>query len=379
MLHLVGVRLQAVQDPLHLAEHVIERREGVGKCDALGAGVGNIALVPKRHIVKRHLGVRLHHAGEAANALGGDGVALVGHRRRALLAFLERLLRLDHVGLLEQAHLHGDRLERRRGARERAHHLRMAVAREHLGRKRVRRKTQLLAHVLLDEGVDGRIRTHRARDGARRSNLACLLETRLRALQSPCPAAELHAEGHRLGMDAVGAAHAQRVLELEGAALARLTKLLHVGQDDVDCLGDLVGKRRVSQVAAGHAVVHPTRGLLLALRHIGIDVLGHVGGEGDDVVVGDLLDLVDALDGEVGVVANPLRLFFRDAGFPQLSLRLARQNLDFLPDGELVLKLPDGAHLRTRVAVDHCACSPFPCRSFPFCLSLAYYTPARAG
>ena len=255
----------------------------------------------------------------------------------------------------------------------------MAVAREHLGRKRVRRKSQFLAYVLLDERVDRRIRAHRARDGTRRGNLACLLETRLSALQSPCPAAELHAEGHRLGMDAVGAAHAQRVLELEGAALARLAKLLHVGQDDVNRLGDLVGKRRVSQVAAGHAVVHPTRGLLLALRHIGIDVLGHVGGEGDDVVVGDLLDLIDALNGEVGVVANPLRLFFRDAGFPQLSLRLARQNLDFLPDGELVLKLPDGAHLRTRVAVDHCACSPFPCRSFPFCLSLAYYTSARTG
>ena len=37
----------------------------------------------------------------------------------------------------------------------------------------------------------------------------------------------------------------------------------------------------------------------------------------------------------------------------ELGLSLARQHLDFLPDGELVLKLPDGAHGRARVAVDH--------------------------
>ena len=154
-------------------------------------------------------------------------------------------------------------------------------------------------------------------------------------------------------MDAVRAAHAQRLLELEGAALARLAQLLDVLKNDVDRLRDLVAERRIAQVGRRHAVVHPAAGRLLALRHVGIDVLGHVRGERDDVVVRHLLDLVDALHGEVGMRADPRGLLLRDAGLAQLGLRLAGQHFDFLPDVELVFQLPDGAHRGARVTVDH--------------------------
>ena len=345
--------MQAVHDPLHLGEHVVQRGEAVGQRHALGAGVADVALVPQRHVVKRHLGVRLHATGKAAHALGRDGVALVRHGRRALLALLERFLRLDDVGLLQQAHLHGDGLERCGGAGQRAHDLGVAVARQHLGGQRVGRQAQLLAHVLLNIGVDAGVRAHRAGDGAGRGDLASLLQASLRALERPSPAAELHAERHGLGVDTVRTTDAQSVLELERTALARLAQLFDVVQDDVDGLHDLVRQRGVAQVGGGHAVMHPAAGLFLALGDVGVDVLGHARGEGDDVVVRDLLDLVDALNREVGVVADPLRLLLRDAGLAELGLSLARQHLDFLPDGELVLKLPDGAHGRTRVAVDH--------------------------
>ena len=165
--------------------------------------------------------------------------------------------------------------------------------------------------------------------------------------------AELHAEGHGLGVDAVGAADAESVLELEGALLARLAQALDVLDDDVAGLGDLVGKRGVAQIGGGHAVVHPTARLVTALGDVGVDVVGHARGEGDDIVVGHLLDLVDLLHGEVGVVADPLGLFPRDARLAQLGLSLAGQNLDFLPDGELVLEFPDTAHFRTGVATNH--------------------------
>jgi hypothetical protein len=56
-------------------------------------------------------------------------------------------------------------------------------------------------------------------------------------------------------------------------------------------------------------------------------------------VVGDSLDLVDARDGEVGMVANPLRIFDRDARLAQFGLRFARAELDFLPNAELVLQI----------------------------------------
>ena len=87
--------------------------------------------------------------------------------------------------------------------------------------------------------------------------------------------------------------------------------------------------------------MHPAAGLLDTFRNVGINVVGHAGGERDDIVVRHLLDLVDFLNGEVRVVANPLGLFARDARLAELGLSLAGPPLDFLPDGELVLKLPN--------------------------------------
>ena len=202
--------------------------------------MGDVALVPQRHVVERHLRVALHHACEAAHALGRDGVALVGHGRRTLLPLRERLLSLDHVGLLKQTHLHGDGLERGRNYGEGRHHLGVTVACEHLRGQRIGREAELFAHVLLHERIDARVRAHGTADGARGGNFARLLDARLSALEGPSPAAELHAERHRLGVDAVRAAHAKRVFELERAALARLAKLLDIGQNNVNRLRDLI-------------------------------------------------------------------------------------------------------------------------------------------
>ena len=149
------------------------------------------------------------------------------------------------------------------------------------------------------------------------------------------------------------AAHAEGVALLERAALADLAEPADVGDEDVDRLRHLVAQRRVAQVRAGHAVVHPAARLGVALRDAGVDVLGHVGEERDDVVVGDGLELVDALDLERGGRADVRGLLGGDARLPQLGLRLAREDLDLLPDLELVLELPDAGHLGTGVARDH--------------------------
>ena len=77
-------------------------------------------------------------------------------------------------------------------------------------------------------------------------------------------------------------------------------------------------------------------------------------------MVGDLLDLGDALGRAAGVIADPLGLLLGDARLTQLGLGLARQHLDLLPDVELVLKRPDMPHLGARVAVDHQRAFPSP-------------------
>ena len=70
-------------------------------------------------------------------------------------------------------------------------------------------------------------------------------------------------------------------------------------------------------------------------------------------MVGDCLNLVDFLLVEGGMLGNPSRLFLGDADLAQLSLGLASRDLNFLPNGILVLKLPDGSHFRAGVAIDH--------------------------
>ena len=157
------------------------------------------------------------------------------------------------------------------------------------------------------------------------------------------PDAELHAEGDRLGMDAVGAAHLDRVAELEGAPLEHRPERDQVALEDRPGPLDLQRQPGVEHVARGHPVVD-------VLARVA-DVLGHVRQEGDDVVVGRLFDLGDAdhverrlrldlLDGFVGHVA-------------ELVPGLHGGDLDIEPGLHLGLFAPDGAHLGQGVALDH--------------------------
>ena len=353
MLHLSGIREQAVQQRLHLAEHVVKADEAVSQCHALGAGMADVAFVPQGHVIKRHLSVRLHNTRKTAHAFHRDGVALMGHGRRTLLTLLERLFRLDDIGLLQQAHLHGNRLQRRGNDSESAHHLGVAVARDNLRGQRIGRQAQMLANILFNEGVDAGIRTHRTGDSTGRDHVARLLHALQIAREHPGPAAEFHAECHRLGGNAMGTPDAQRVFELERATLAHLTELLDVLDDDVARLRDLIAQRHIAQIRRGHTVVHPTTGLFLPFGDVGVDVFGHIREERNDIVIGNLFDFVDTLDGEVGMRTNPRGLFFRDARSPQLGLRFTGKDLDFLPNLELVLQLPNGTHRRTRIAINH--------------------------
>ncbi len=112
-------------------------------------------------------------------------------------------------------------------------------------------------------------------------------------------AGELQAEGGGLGMDAVAAADGERVLVLEGAALQRGEQPVEIGQQDVARLLQLHGEAGVEHVRRGHA--------LMQEAGLGPDMLGEIGQEGDDVVLGLALDLVDARDVELAAASRPPR------------------------------------------------------------------------
>ena len=81
-----------------------------------------------------------------------------------------------------------------------------------------------------------------------------------------------------------------------------------------------------------------------------------MGEEGDDVMLGDALDLVDAGHvelHEVGLVPDGLGALLGDhAEFRQ---RVAGIGLDLEPDAKARLRLPDGRHLGSGIAGDHSA------------------------
>src|SRR5581483_1709377 len=91
-----------------------------------------------------------------------DRVALVRHRRRALLALAERLLHLGDLRAREVADLERERVERRGDDREGAEELGVPVALEDLRRGRSRLEPEPLAGEALELRVGGRVRADRA-------------------------------------------------------------------------------------------------------------------------------------------------------------------------------------------------------------------------
>lgn len=351
--HLLWVEHQAVYDADKTLEHVVEGDEGIRLGDALGRGVTDVTLMPEGDVVEGYLRVGLDDAREATDLLHRDGVALVGHGRRTLLPLLERFLGLEGVGLLEAADLSRDALAGGRDGREHARQEGMVVAGDDLRGERVDGKTQPLTDVSLDARVDARVAAHRARDRAAGDALPGVDKTVEVTPQFPGPGAKLHAKGHGLGVDAMRAPHAERVFLLKGATPTDPAKCPAILDEDICGLRELVAQGSVAKVRARHAVVDPSTGLGAILRDIRVHVGAHVGEKGDDVVVGYGLYLVYLVLVKGGVLANPGGLLARDADLAQLGMGLAGKDLDFLPDGVLVLEREDVAHLGARVAIDH--------------------------
>ena len=106
------------------------------------------------------------HPREAREVLGQHRVALVRHRRAALLARREIFLGLEHFGALQVADLGRQPLDRRGDHAERGEEHRVPVARDDLGRDRLDRQSELGGDMLLDARVDVGEGADRAGDGA---------------------------------------------------------------------------------------------------------------------------------------------------------------------------------------------------------------------
>ena len=278
-------------DAREAAQHVIERDEAVGQDHALDRRVRDVALVPERDVLERRVAVAAKQPREADDLLAADRIALVRHRRRALLPLGERLLDLADLGLLQAADLERELLERRAGDGQRRQQLGVPIALNHLRRDRRRLEPEPPADVGFDRRRQVRERADRARQLADADDRLARARTRSTSrAELRVPERQLQAERHRLGVHAVRAADHRRAAMLERAIADRLGQRVEILQDDVARLAHLQRLRGVDDVRRGQAEVQPAR------RRP--DVLGDRGREGDDVVLGGLLDFLDAGDVE---------------------------------------------------------------------------------
>ncbi len=260
----------------------------------------------------------------------------------------EIFLGLAHFRALHVADFRGQVFHGRGDHAQRREEHGVAVAGDHLGRNRLWRQAHLFGHVFLDEGVDVGEGADGAGNGAGCDFVARVFQAPARALEFRIEPRQLQAHGRRLGMDAVAAAHDRGHLVFKGAGLQRRHNLVDIVEQDRRRLLQLHGQAGVQNVRRGHALVDEAG--------VVADMLRQFRGEGDDVVLGLALDLVDAVDARavIGLVAlfpDGLGGLFWDHA--QLGLRVAGMGLDLKPDAELVGGLPNGGHLGAGIARDH--------------------------
>ena len=214
--HPLGIDEQFVDDAGQPREREIERDGRVGADEALDRRVRNVALVPQGDILHRRNDRAAHHAGKPGEILGQHRVALVRHRRAALLAGREIFLGLEHFGALQVADFGRQPLDRGGDHAERGEEHRVAVARDDLGRDRLGLEAELVG----DMGFDLRARRWRKcrlRPRSRRWRCRRAPQSGARGpVELGVSLSQLEAEAGRLGVDAVAAA------DRRGQSCARL-------------------------------------------------------------------------------------------------------------------------------------------------------------
>ena len=213
----------------------------------------------KRDVFERRHHRRADQPGKPGQILRQHRVALVRHRRGALLPGGEIFLGLAQFGALQMADLGGEPLDRRGDQRQRHEELGVTVARDHLGRDRLGLEAELLGDMGLDRaGRYWRRCRPRPRSRRSRSRLARGDEPLAVARELGIMPGELQAEGRRLGVDAVAAPDGQRIFVLERAPLQRREQRVEIGEQEVRRLLQLHRKAGVEHIARGHPLMDET-------------------------------------------------------------------------------------------------------------------------
>src|SRR5450432_2337766 len=119
--------------------------------------MADVAFVPERNIFQSGDGVSPNDPCQAAEAFGGDRVALVRHRGAAFLAGAEKFFDLEDFGPLQMAQLRRPAIDARGDERERGAKFRVAIALDDLGGKDRRLQSEFFANMTLDARIEMRM------------------------------------------------------------------------------------------------------------------------------------------------------------------------------------------------------------------------------
>ena len=287
-------------DAREAAQHVIERDEAVGQDHALDRRVRDVALVPERDVLERRLALPRSSRARPTICSQPIGLRLCGIADEPFWPLRERLLDLADLGLLQAADLERELLERRGGDGERRQQLGVAIALDHLRRDRRRLEAEPAADVGLDRGRQVRERADRARqlaDAIAVARARARARRRGRAPRTRAPASGRTSSARRArracGRSSASGGARRRGRGSRSASASRSCRI----------------RSQASRICSACAVsttsdeVRPK----CSQRADGPDVLGHRRRERDDVVLGGLLDLLDARDVEGAALADVAR------------------------------------------------------------------------
>ena len=322
-----------------------ERRVGQGH--PFHRAVRDVPFVPERDILEAGAEVAPQQAGQAAQPLRENRVALVRHGRTSLLAGAEGFFGLPELAAGQMADLGAHQLDggADRGAGPEI--LGVTVTGDHL-RRRHRLQAERGADVGFDGGIDVRVRP----DGTRELADGDRIPGPTHALPVPIglerPQGELGPERSRLGVHAVGAAGHRDVHELQGPGAQGVDERVEVGQQEIGGAGEGGAQRGVHHVRRGQPVVDVGAGRRADAVLDDVDERRHV-------VVGHPLPFEhvrheDVVDGRrLGPAGRRvLGRHHADGG-----LRLGRQQLDLEPQPEAGGVGEQRRHVGRRIAGNH--------------------------
>ena len=157
------------------------------------------------------------------------------------------------------------------------------------------------------------------------------------------PQSEFHTERRDLGMHAMGSAHHDRVLVLQGVLFQDLHEIEDIlPQNGIGLLiADAVGG--IDDVGAGHTVVDPL--------FLFTEAFGNASGKGDDVMSCLSFDLKDPVDVKSGICSDLFDIFFRNHA--QFAPGFVDHDLNVQPGLKFRLFTPDVTHYFTGIPVNH--------------------------